>query len=126
MISTRSANRSRSRRTLASVSANRAGPERPPVFCERRGSSTRRVLPQFTMVMPASSAAGMVVSSLVRRKSGDTFTMMGLSVALRTARNISASSDGRSDQPYTSFVLGDEMLISTRSPKGASPSTTDT
>ena len=52
-------NRSRSLRTFSSVVENSAGPDRPPVPWESRGSSTRRVLPQFTMLIPASSAAGM-------------------------------------------------------------------
>src|SRR5438552_172166 len=47
--------------------------------------------------MPAARAAGIVVSSFIRRKSGDTLTMRGLSVALRAARSIAASSSGRSD-----------------------------
>ena len=44
--------------------------------------------------MPASSAAGIVISSLVSRKSGEILTMSGLAVAARTARNTSFSSRG--------------------------------
>src|ERR1700694_4409508 len=71
------------------------------------------------MRTPAASAAGMISASFTSAKSGESFRMSGFGTTSAAARSSAVSSCGRVLQAYTSFVFGEEMLNSTRSPNGA-------